>query len=170
MDSAGTTTYIHTKDAKVPAMTTPFVPDDFPVPLEFETDLFRLEQLGPQHNERDYAAWMSSIAHIRSTPGYAEGKWPCEVSLEKNRVDLERHVEDFALRRGFTYSVLDGEQIVGAVYVYPAQSAEYDAQVKSWVIAERAELDVVLWKTVSTWLIDAWPFERVHYEPCEDTA
>jgi hypothetical protein len=30
----------------------------------------RLEPLGPQHNQSDHAAWMSSIEHIRSTPGY----------------------------------------------------------------------------------------------------
>ncbi|ASJ73226.1 hypothetical protein IMCC3135_15720 [Granulosicoccus antarcticus IMCC3135] len=42
-------------------MTTPFVPDDFDIPLELGTEHFRLETLGPQHNERDHEAWMSSI-------------------------------------------------------------------------------------------------------------
>jgi hypothetical protein len=48
----------------------PFVPPDFVVPSSLETPLFRLEQLGPQHDEADYAAWTSSIEHIRGTPGY----------------------------------------------------------------------------------------------------
>jgi hypothetical protein len=40
------------------------------------TTQFHLEPLGPQHNQADHAAWMSSIEHIRSTPGYPDGNWP----------------------------------------------------------------------------------------------
>ena len=47
-----------------------FVPDGFAVPRELVTEEFRLEPLGPQHNEGDYEAWMSSIDHIRATPGF----------------------------------------------------------------------------------------------------
>ena len=46
------------------------VPDGFAVPRELVAERFRLEPLGPQHNERDHAAWTSSIEHIRSTPGF----------------------------------------------------------------------------------------------------
>lgn len=49
-----------------------FVPDDFDVPLRHAWAGFHLEPLGPQHNERDYEAWMSSIDHIRSTPGFSD--------------------------------------------------------------------------------------------------
>jgi hypothetical protein len=38
-------------------MTDTFVPDDFVVPVEFVGPGFRLEPLGPEHNDRDYAAW-----------------------------------------------------------------------------------------------------------------
>ena len=68
-----------------------FVPDDFEVPLELSTDRFRLEPLGPEHNERDHEAWMSSIDHIRATPGFPDGKWPTEMSAEQNLADLVRH-------------------------------------------------------------------------------
>ena len=88
----------------------PLVPENFAVPLEFKADLFRLEPLGPQHNERDHEKWMSSIEHIPSTPGYSGGSWPYPMSLENNLVDLERHAEDFVLRKGFTRSVLDGDE------------------------------------------------------------
>jgi hypothetical protein len=37
--------------------------------------------------------------------------------------------------------------------------------VRSWVRASRAELDAPLFRTVSTWLAEAWPFERVDYAP-----
>ena len=48
----------------------PFVPDDFDPPRELELPEFRLVPLGPQHNESDNAAWTSSIAHMRATPGF----------------------------------------------------------------------------------------------------
>ena len=60
-----------------------FVPADFEPPTEFTVGSFRLEPLGPQHNERDYAAWMSSIDHIRRSPGFPDGSWPHEMSPEE---------------------------------------------------------------------------------------
>lgn len=48
---------------------TAFVPDHFSPPVSLETERFVLEPLGPEHNERDYAAWTSSMDHIRATPG-----------------------------------------------------------------------------------------------------
>ena len=143
----------------------PFVPADFEVPLDLASDRFRLEPLGPEHNDRDHEAWMSSIDHIRATPGFPDGKWPTAMSAEENLADLVRHASDFAARRGFTYSVLDGDEVIGCVYIYPTKDADHDAEVQSWVRASRAELDVVLWQAVSTWLVEAWPFERPLYEP-----
>ena len=146
-------------------MSTPFVPDDFEVPRELVTDRFRLEPLGPEHNERDHEAWMSSIDHIRATPGFPDGTWPTEMSTEQNLADLVRHAGDFAARTGFTYSVLDGDEVIGCVYLYPAKDGEHDVEATSWVRASRADLDVVLWETVSSWLAAAWPFRRPLYEP-----
>ena len=145
-------------------MPTPFVPDDFEVPRELVTDQFRLEPLGPEHNERDHQAWMSSIAHIRATPGFTDGTWPTEMSAEQNLADLVRHAGDFAARTGFTYSVLDGDEVIGCVYLYPADNRDHDVEARSWVRASRAELDVVLWETVSSWLAEAWPFRASLYE------
>ena len=99
-----------------------FVPTDFDPPTSFTAGELRLEPLGPEHNERDYAAWTSSMEHIRRSPGFADGSWPREMSLDENRGDLERHARDFAERRGFTYTVLDAsDDVIGCVYVYPAR-------------------------------------------------
>jgi hypothetical protein len=38
------------------------------------------------------------------------------------------------------------------------------------VRASRAELDVQLWRAVSGWLADEWPFERVVYAERADGA
>jgi len=40
------------------------VPPDFEVPLRLATPDFVLEPLGPEHNERDYEAWTTSMKHI----------------------------------------------------------------------------------------------------------
>ena len=143
-----------------------FVPDDFDVPRELVTDEFRLEPLGPQHNEGDYAAWTSSMEHIAATPGFADWDWPHPMPPEKNLADLQRHAQDFANRTGFTYTVLasDDGRVVGCVYIYPADSAGV-ASVRSWVRADRADLDVPLHDAVAFWLTDAWPFEAVSYAP-----
>jgi len=48
-----------------------FVPDDFVVPRELVTAAFRLEPLGPEHNEDDYRAWMSEHRPHQVHPGNA---------------------------------------------------------------------------------------------------
>lgn len=142
-----------------------FVPAGFEPPLGLETSLFRLEPLGPEHNERDHAAWSSSIEHIRSTPGFEDGRWPTEMTLAENLADLERHARDFEALEGFTYTVLDDEDdVVGCVYIYPARDGLHDADVRSWVRASRAALDTRLRGAVAEWLARDWPFERPLYE------
>src|SRR3954454_11005924 len=86
-----------------------FVPVGFDPPTSLTTDRFRLEPLGPQHNQSDHAAWPSSIEQIRCTPGYPDGKWPPVngMTLEENLADLRRHADDFRRRAGFTFTVLD---------------------------------------------------------------
>ena len=145
------------------AMTARFVPDPFVVPTHFQGDGFHLEPLGPQHNERDHEAWMSSIDHIRSTPGFEDRDWPTPMSLEQNLGDLEGHARDFRERTGFTYSILDGEVVIGCVYIYPPRAVGHDAKVRSWVRASRAEMDARVWRSLSAWLTTAWPFERLDY-------
>ncbi len=138
-----------------------FVTDDFVVPTGLGTPDFRLEPLGPEHNERDHAAWTSSVEHIRATPGFPDGSWPRPMSLQENLADMERHAGDFAARRGFTYSVLDGTNVIGCVYIYPSQ--DHDAEVRSWVRGSRADLDEPLWRAVAAWLAAEWPFGSVDY-------
>jgi hypothetical protein len=144
-----------------------FVPDDFVVPRSLTGEGFWLEPLGPEHNEGDYRAWTSSIPHIRATPGFEGRSWPAPMTLAENLGDLERHAADFAARSGFTYTVraVDGGEIIGCVYIYPVASGGADADVRSWVSADRASLDVVLYEAVSAWLRSAWPFTSVTYAP-----
>ncbi|HEX8104094.1 MAG TPA: hypothetical protein VF533_15855 [Solirubrobacteraceae bacterium] len=149
----------------------PFVPDDFDPPLELALPEFRLVPLGPQHNESDHAAWMASIPHIQATPGLESWGWPPAegMTLEANRADLERHARDFVERVGFTYTVLrpGTSEVIGCLYIYPVKEGRGDgggdAQVRSWVRADVAELDGPLYAAVSRWLAERWPFERPIY-------
>jgi len=143
-----------------------FVPADFAVPEGLVAEGFRLEPLGPEHNDADHAAWTSSMEHIRATPGFAGRDWPHEMTLEQNLGDLQRHAEDFAARRGFTYTVLSStSEVIGCVYIYPPREPNpaHDVQVSSWVRADHADLDPVLYEAVSAWLGSDWPFESVGY-------
>ena len=151
----------------VPVMTSDeFVPVDFDPPTSLAaTNQFHLEPLGPQHNQADHAAWMSSIEHIRSTPGYPDGNWPPNggMTLEENLSDLRRHADDFTRGAGYTFTVLDPEDndVIGCVYLYPSASEEWDVTVQSWVRADRSSLDVPLADAVARWLATDWPWERV---------
>jgi hypothetical protein len=140
----------------------PLVPADFAVPTRFATGPFVLEPLEPGHNERDHAAWSSSIEHIRATKGFAGQRWPHPMSLEENLADLERHRAEFEERSAFAYSVLDSttSDVIGCVYVDPAPSGD-GAVVRSWVRESHAEFDAQLRDAVVSWLEREWPLASV---------
>ena len=144
-----------------------FVPAEFEPPRELALPEFHLVPLGVEHNASDHAAWTSSIPHIRATPGFEGSDWPPleGMSLAANRGDLEGHARDFADRTGFTFTVLapGTEDVIGCLYIYPAKDGDHDAQVRSWVRADVAELDAPLHAAVSRWLAERWPFRRVRY-------
>lgn len=150
-----------------------FVPAGFSPPTDLDHEAFRLRPLGPEHNERDHEAWMSSIDHIRATPGYPDGRWPYPMSLEENLGDLQRHDDHFRDGVGFTYTVLDTRgpvdlaEIIGCVYIYPDDQPDTDVHVQSWVRADRADLDEPLATAVRQWLEDAWPWapDRIRDHP-----
>ena len=147
-------------------MPQPFVPNELTVPLEFAGPGFRLEPLGPRHNRRDHEAWMSSIDWIRATPGFdPDGDWPTEMSADSNLEDLEMHARHFHDREGFTYSILDGDDVIGCVYIYPTAEPGHDVSVRSWVRASREGMDAVVHRSLSRWIEDVWPFDSPLYAP-----
>jgi hypothetical protein len=135
------------------------VPADFDAPRSFDGPGFRLEPLGAEHNERDHVAWMSSIDHIRSTPGLDawEGQWPTPMTPDDNLADLERHRAEFEAGDAFAYSILDDDEVIGCLYIDPVKDRPGEAQVVSWVRESRAEMDRTVWESVSAWLAADWP-------------
>lgn len=143
-----------------------FVPPEFDPPSTFDFDVFRLEPLGPQHNRRDHEAWMSSIDHIRSTPGFSpaeEPGWPVAMTLDRNLEDLQRHALDFEDRKGFTYSILENDDVVGCIYIYPSKASDHDAEVSSWVKESRADSDDEVREALGDWIDQVWPFSNPRY-------
>lgn len=155
---------IATREQEIGETSRTFVPGDFDPPTGFDGPGFQLEPLGPQHNERDHEAWMSSIEHIHSTPGFEPPvEWPAPMSLEANLSDLEGHARDFENRDGFTYSIVDRDDVIGCVYIYPSNDPDHDAFVTSWVRASRAQMDSVVYRSLSVWIAEVWPFEAPLY-------
>jgi hypothetical protein len=149
-----------------------FVPEGFTVPDGLTAAEFRLAPLGPQHNESDYAAWTASLDHIRATAGFGGRRWPHEMSLDDNLHDLEEHARDFADRRGFAYTVLSTSaagDVIGCVYIYPPSgqapggAGARHADLRSWVRADHAALDLTLHDVVLGWLERDWPFDSIDY-------
>lgn len=144
-----------------------FIPDDFHVPQVLQTEQFRLRMLTVEDAEKDYDAVMSSAEYLREMTG---GVWPSDsLSLEDNIEDLARHQQDFLDGEAFTYTVvsLDEDSVLGCVYINPPsrEDLEADAVVFMWVrYSEYLNgLDSILYQTVSTWLDQEWPFEKVIY-------
>ena len=105
-----------------------FVPDDFEPPTSPAGEVFRLEPLGPYHNERDHREWMSSIERIRRSPGLADWPWPHMMTLDEDAGDLVADDEDFVAQRGFTCTVLDADDdVIGWVYIYADEDGGYGA-------------------------------------------
>ena len=148
----------------------PLVANDFDVPLGLSHPDFVLHPLGPEHDEMDYRAWTSSIDHIRASPGFGPHRnWPtADLSPAENLRDLEMHARDHEARTGFTYTVLDADtSVIGCVYIYSDPTGEAPVEVRSWVTADRAELDPVLRQAVDAWLRDRWPFPSWRYAGLE---
>ena len=86
------------------------------------------------------------------------------MTLEENLADMQMHADEFVARTGYTYSILDGDQVIGCVYGYPpGDVAGVDAKVRSWVRASHAALDTTVRDQLNTWLLTAWPFTTIRY-------
>jgi hypothetical protein len=136
------------------------VPPGFDVPQSYDLGWARLEPLRPSHTASDYLAWTNSVDYIRSLPDFQHRDWPTRsVTPEQNTRDLEKHAEDFQSRSGFTYTVLNGDDLViGCLYIYPDKSGLTNATVRSWLRASESHLDVAMRESITGWLRAEWPF------------
>ena len=70
-------------------------------------------------------------------------------------------------RSAFVYTVLrpDEKEILGCVYIHPAEIEDVDATVTYWVReSESADaLRFELFKALDAWLQTDWPFQTVEF-------
>jgi hypothetical protein len=151
--------------ASAPAPATNFVAPDFTVPTRIEGPGFVLVPLGPALAQIDYAAYMSSIAHLQQTFTRSPN-WPnANITAADAMLDMETEAGRFARRESFAYAVLtpDGTRERGCVYVYPGKVPGYDAEVRLWVNKAEydAGFDAELYAWTQGWIAKDWPFRNV---------
>jgi len=144
-----------------------FLPQDFDVPEQLETEDFRIRVLTVSDVVKDYDAVMSSLEHLQGQ-FLEEWGWPRDdLSLEQDLIDLGWHQKEFQMRSSFAYTVvtLDESRVIGCVYIFPFNKGGYDAEVTMWVRSDvlKSGLDEDLYKTVRSWIAEDWPFERTAY-------
>jgi len=141
---------------------------EFMPPMELDGPRIHLEPLGPQHAELDYAAYMSSREHLQATLHW--GSWPAaDDTVEQDRADLTRHMDEFVSGKGYAYTVLtpDRSRCVGCIYLDPGleefPSTGPTAALAYWVVADEldSDLDRELLQSVLQWIETDWPFVSV---------
>ena len=142
-----------------------FVPTEFDVPSELVTANFTLRMLSVDDVEKDFEAVVSSAARLSQV--WPDSGWPAGLTLRQNLIDLGWHEKEFQNRSSFAYTMVapDESQVLGCVYFYPTDKAEYDVEVFLWVRENEvaADLDEELFKVVQQWVMSHWPFERPAY-------
>ena len=142
-----------------------FVPAEFAVPSELVTTNFTLRMLSVDDVEKDFEAVTSSAARLSKV--WPDSGWPAGLTLRQNLIDLGWHEKEFQNRTSFAYTMVspDESQVLGCVYFYPTEKAEYDAEVFLWVRESEAatDLDKELFDAVQRWLASDWPFNRPAY-------
>jgi RimJ/RimL family protein N-acetyltransferase len=140
----------------------PFVDDGFSVPEVLQTSEFRLRMLTIHDVDKDYAAVMSSVEHLRNV--WPESGWPDGLTIEDNLIDLGWHHREFTNRTSFAYTMvaLDESEVIGCVYINPTRKRGYDSEVYLWVRESELKngLDDRLFDAVTKWLDEHWEFKN----------
>lgn len=142
---------------------TPFVPESFQIPTQWEQPGFVLEPINSEHAALDFDAVMASKTMLHKLFG---PHWPDEAfTVDKNREQLRFHEVDFQKRRGFTYSVFTAQKdkIVGCVYLYPHESEASVVTVTYWLRPDQTLKVPVFVAALKHWIKNQWPFEKVTY-------
>ena len=141
------------------------MPTEYVVPSELVTANFTLRMLSVDDVEKDFEAVMSSAARLSQV--WPDSGWPAGLTLRQNLIDLGWHEKEFQNRSSFAYTMVapDESKVLGCVYFYPTDKAEYDVEVFLWVRENEvaADLDKELFEVVQHWVTSDWPFERPAY-------
>jgi hypothetical protein len=149
-----------------------WLPDDFEHPTRVDlTTGHHLRPIRGSDVDIDYPAVMGSRERLWSIYGEAWGWPPATMTVEQDREDLERHEREIQAHESFNYALLDEEEteLLGCVYLDPAERVGADADVSWWVVDRLVGSDVEaeLDELVPYWVAQEWPFEQPRYVPRE---
>ena len=142
-----------------------FVPPEFSVPTGLVAEAFTLRMLSIDDVEKDFEAVTSSAAHLSKV--WPDTGWPYGLTIRQNLIDLGWHEKEFQNRSSFAYTVVthDESRVLGCVYFYPTDKADFDVEVFLWVRESELanDLDTKLFEAVHSWLETDWPFDHPAY-------
>ncbi len=144
-----------------------WLPPDFEHPLRVELATgHHLRPIRESDVDIDYPMVMQSREQLWAVFGAPWG-WPPEsMTFEQDRADLARHEQEIRDHESFNYAVFDSaeSQILGCVYVDPAERVGADADVCWWVVDDpEGRLEASLSELVPRWIATSWPFARPRF-------
>ena len=107
---------------------------------------------------------MSSIKHLQGLMD--DSKWPENLTIEDNLIDLGWHQREFTLGHSFAYSISrKGEKYLGCCYFYPSEKINYDVDIFYWIREDEPyeKLEESLRCQLQEWVRSSWPFKNVRY-------
>lgn len=143
-----------------------WLPDDFVHPLRVPIgQSHHLRPIRATDAELDLPAVMGSRERLWSIYGQAWGWPPATMTLEQDREDLLHHQTEAEAHLSFNYALFDEAEteLIGCVYIDPAEKVGADAEVSWWVRDEYVGSDLAdqLDASVPGWLAAEWPFQAV---------
>lgn len=128
---------------------------------------FHLRPIRGSDVDLDLPAVMGSRERLWTLYGVAWGWPPSAMTYEQDREDLEHHFAEAEAHESFNYALFDQDetQLLGCVYIDPAEDEASDAEVSWWVIDDKvgSPLEGALDAFVPQWLREAWPFATWSY-------
>jgi hypothetical protein len=145
-----------------------WLPPSFEHPTRVEVATgFHLRPIRASDVDLDYPAVMGSRERLWSIYGTAWGWPPATMTHEQDRDDLARHEAEIEAHESFNYALFDaaGTDLLGCVYIDPAERVGADADISWWVVDRLAgsDLERALDEFVPRWIARTWPFDRPRY-------
>ncbi|HET7326128.1 MAG TPA: hypothetical protein VFJ14_02465 [Nocardioidaceae bacterium] len=148
--------------------TAPWLPAGWEHPIRAQLSTgHHLRPIRSTDVDLDMVAVMGSQERLWSIYGPAWGWPPAAMSVEQDRDDLAHHEAEVARHQSFNYALFDpGEtELLGCVYIDPAQKTGADAEVSWWVVdwLVGGPIEAALDEFVPQWIGNDWPLERPRY-------
>lgn len=145
-----------------------WLPTSFEHPTRVEVATgFHLRPIRAGDVDLDYPAVMGSRDRLWSIYGKAWGWPPATMTPEQDRDDLARHEAEIEAHESFNYALFDAAEtdLLGCVYIDPAERVGADADISWWVVDRLAgsDLERALDEFVPRWIARTWPFDRPRY-------